>query len=189
MLAPIETRAQLDEAIWGHGDRLATVAAALGERLGLRGDLVERLRFAAPLHDIGKAALPAEVLLKPGPLTAEETALVRTHVHEGARLLSGGGERLRMARTVALTHHERWDGTGYPHGLSGEEIPLAGRIVAVADVFDALVSERPYKSAWTSDAALAEIARGSGSQFDPEVIEAFLDLMPAAACDPGPDGA
>lgn len=181
MLAAIERGGEVLEAIWAHGDRMATVAVALAERLGLRADLLERLRFAAPLHDIGKTVLPQEVLLKPGPLTAEETALVRSHVHEGYRLLSGGGQRLRTARAVALTHHERWDGTGYPRGLRGKEIPLAGRIVAVADVFDALVSERPYKPAWTIDAAITEIARGSGSQFDPKIVAAFLGCPAVAA--------
>jgi len=176
MLTATETGGQINEGIWAHGDRLAAVAVAVAGRLGLSADLVERLRFAAPLHDIGKAALPATVLLKPGPLTVEETALVRTHVHEGARLLGGGGERLRTARAVALSHHERWDGKGYPRGLRGEDIPLAARIVAVADVFDALISERPYKAAWTNDAAIAEIERESGSQFDPKVVEAFLEL-------------
>ncbi len=176
MLATTERGGALREGIWAHGDRLATVAVALAQRLKLSAGFVELLRFAAPLHDIGKAAVPAEVLLKRAPLTAEEIALVRTHVHEGARMLAGSGARLCTAREVALTHHERWDGTGYPCGLRGEEIPLVGRIVAVADVFDALVSERPYKPAWPIDAARAEIVRGSGSQFDPKVVEAFLDL-------------
>jgi putative two-component system response regulator len=117
-------------------------------------------------------------LLKPGGLTVEEMTQMRSHTLIGARIL--GGSRfplLHLAAEIALTHHERWDGTGYPAGLAGEAIPLVGRIVAVVDVFDALTHDRPYKAAWSAEAALAEIARQSGRQFDPRVVEEFLHLL------------
>ena len=131
------------------------------------------------MHDGGKIGIPDHILLKPGRLTPEEWEVMKTHTRIGGDIFSGNeSELLQAARTVALTHHEKWDGSGYPDGLKGEAIPLIGRIVAVADVFDALVSKRPYKAPWTLDDALAEIERESGSHFDPHVVRAFLSIFP-----------
>ena len=161
-----------------HTRRVGELAGAVAERLGLTYDEVRLMRLAAPLHDIGKIGVPDEILLKPGRLTDEEFEQVKTHTTIGARMLAGGtAPLLVVAEQVARTHHERWDGTGYPAGLAGEEIPLAGRIVAIVDVFDALTHDRPYKNAWSVDDALAEIDRGSGTQFDPDVVDAFLPLV------------
>jgi putative two-component system response regulator len=127
------------------------------------------------MHDIGKIGIPDRVLLKPGKLDAEEWAIMRRHPEIGHGIIgSHPSPLLRMAAEVALTHHEKWDGNGYPRGLRGEEIPQVGRIVAVADVFDALTSVRPYKPAWTVEAAVEELKRGSGTHFQPQVVEAFL---------------
>jgi putative two-component system response regulator len=118
-------------------------------------------------------------LLKPGPLTPEEWEIMKTHTTIGANILAKSSSKmLQLAEQIALTHHERWDGTGYPNGLSGTEIPLAGRITSICDVFDALTSERPYKKAWSVSDALAEIERGKGSQFDPELVDHFLSILP-----------
>lgn len=133
------------------------------------------VQSAAAMHDVGKIGIPDAVLLKPGRLTEEEFAEIRKHPGIGAEILGGVAEEpLRMARTVALTHHERWDGQGYPQGLKGVAIPLAGRICAVVDVFDALVSPRPYKKAWSVDDAVALLVKDRGSHFDPEVVDAFV---------------
>jgi PAS domain S-box-containing protein len=158
-----------------HTARVGANAAHIAERLGLGAEQVEIVGEAAPLHDVGKLAIPDSILLKPGRLTAEEYELMKTHTELGARLLSGSSSPvLQAGALIARSHHERWDGQGYPAGLTGEEIPLEGRIVAVADVFDALTHDRPYKSAWPLEQALAEIRRASGSQFDPAVVLAFL---------------
>ena len=149
----------------------------LAERLGLPTELVDLLRHAAPLHDIGKLGVPDTILLKPGRLTAAERALMQLHTTVGARILgSSDFPVLRLGEQIALSHHERWDGAGYPNRLEAEAIPLAGRIVAVADVFDALTHARPYKRAWPFDEGVAEIIRASGSQFDPAVVAAFRTL-------------
>jgi len=135
---------------------------------------VALIQRAARLHDVGKIAIPPAILLKPGPLTASEFERMKAHTTLGARLLAGQRwPALRRAEEVALTHHERWDGSGYM-GLAGPAIPIGGRIVSVADVYDALLAERPYKLAWTTSEAIAEIRRQSGRQFDPRVVEAFL---------------
>ena len=135
------------------------------------------MRHAAPLHDVGKLGMPDSILLKPGPLTPTELEVVRGHAAAGVRILSGSTSTLlQLAAEIAGTHHEWWDGTGYPHGLSDSEIPISGRIVAVADVFDALTHERPYKSAWSVADSVCEMQRLSGLQFDPSVIEAFNAL-------------
>jgi putative two-component system response regulator len=139
--------------------------------------LVSLIRRAAPLHDVGKIGIPDAVLLKLGKLTDAEFALVKTHTTIGARILSGSKfAMLRLAEEIAFSHHEHWDGGGY-EGLSGESIPLAGRIVTIADVFDALTQKRPYKAAWSIGEALAEIERQRGRQFDPTLVDAFLRVI------------
>jgi PAS domain S-box-containing protein/putative nucleotidyltransferase with HDIG domain len=166
-----------DDATYQHTERVGRTAALIARRLGLSEDDVALIRRAAPLHDIGKVGIPDVILLKPGPLTPEEWDLMKKHTQMGARILGEGTfPVLQTAQQITLHHHERWDGRGYPNGLSGEDIPLVGRIVAVADVFDALTHQRPYKAAWSVDAALAEIERCRGSQFDPTVVDAFVAL-------------
>ena len=143
------------------------------------------IRRAAPLHDEGKIGIADAILLKPGKLTPEEFDVMKSHAQIGAALLREGHSPLvQVAETIALSHHERWDGTGYPHGLAGEEIPIEGRIVALCDVFDALTNERPYKKAWPIPEALAEIARESGQQFDPRAVQAFLSLFAGQGAQP-----
>jgi putative two-component system response regulator len=160
-----------------HTERVGASAAEITVRLGLDAEQVKLLREAAPLHDVGKLAIPDRILLKPGKLTPQEYEVMKTHATLGARLLSGRSSPvLQMAAVIAATHHERWDGAGYPEGLAGEAIPLVGRVVAVADVFDALTHDRPYKSAWPVERAIAEIQRAAGSQFDPRVVAAFLTM-------------
>jgi HD-GYP domain-containing protein (c-di-GMP phosphodiesterase class II) len=162
-----------------HTQRVGHLAARLARAVGRDDRTVWLLRQAAPLHDLGKIAVPDSVLLKPGKLTGEEFEVVKTHAVLGARVLAGGDSDLLLcAECVARSHHERWDGTGYPDGLAGEEIPLEGRLVHVADVFDVLVHERPYKESWTVEAAADEIRQGAGTQFDPEVVRAFDALDP-----------
>jgi putative two-component system response regulator len=167
-----------DDDTFEHTERVGALAAAVAEELGLDVEDIEVLRLAAPLHDVGKIGIPDAILLKPGKLTPEEYDVMKTHTVLGARLLTGSGAPvLELGCRIAETHHERWDGNGYPNALGGEEIPLAGRIVAVADVFDALTHERPYKDAWPEEDALAEIAQGAGGQFDPLVVAAFLAVQ------------
>jgi putative two-component system response regulator len=161
-----------------HTRRVGDSAASLAASLGCVAELVERIRRTAPLHDIGKIAVPDAVLRKPGPLDAAERAQMQTHTLAGARILAGGrAESIRMAEQIALAHHERWDGSGYPRGLRAEEIPLAARIVAVADVFDALAHDRPYRGAWPEERALAEIRAGAGTHFDPRVVVALESCL------------
>lgn len=144
----------------------------------LRVPNAPEIATASRLHDLGKVSLPDHILLKPGPLTAQEQQEMQRHAELGASMLSGGNSTIvRLAQVIARHHHERWDGTGYPDGLRGEDIPLAARITAVADVFDALTSERPYKPAWSREDALNEIAAQSGRQFDPAVVKALTDLL------------
>jgi putative two-component system response regulator len=166
-----------DDDTHQHTLRVGELSALLAADLGLPNELVDRIRLAAPLHDIGKIAVSDNVLLKPARLTPEEFQHVKTHTVIGGRILAESPiPVLQMACEIALSHHERWDGTGYPHGLRAERIPLAGRIVGVVDVFDALVHQRPYKHAWPIDRALAEIAHQRGRQFDPDIAAAFLRL-------------
>jgi putative two-component system response regulator len=158
-----------------HVIRMSHTSHILALELGLPALEAENLLQASPMHDIGKIGIPDRVLLKPGKLDAEEWAIMRRHPEIGHGIIgSHASPLLKMAAEVALTHHERWDGSGYPRGLAGEAIPQAGRIVAVADVFDALTSVRPYKPAWPAEAAVAELLRGSGSHFEPRVVDAFL---------------
>jgi response regulator RpfG family c-di-GMP phosphodiesterase len=138
---------------------------------------VDLVRRAAPLHDVGKVAIPDSILLKPGKLTREEFAVMREHTTVGARILSGGrSELMILAESIAHAHHERWDGGGYPKGLNAHQIPVAARVVAIADVFDALTTPRHYRNAWTTGRALAEIQQSAGTHFDPELVRAFSTL-------------
>lgn len=169
-----------DDATCRHTERVARTAGLLAKELGASPAEASLIREAAPLHDLGKLAVPEMILLKAGRLTDAEFDQVRGHPVAGAAILSDGASPvLRLAAEIALTHHEWWDGTGYPAGLQGEATPRSGRIVALADVFDALTHARPYKAPWTIDAALVEIHRLRGRQFEPTVVEAFvrLDLM------------
>jgi PAS domain S-box-containing protein len=171
-----------DDDTFRHTERVGTTSAQIATRLGLDAEEIGILRNAAPLHDVGKIGIPDSILLKPGKLTAHEYGVMKTHTKIGAQLLEGSGSPvLQMATLIAGSHHERWDGAGYPNRLAGAEIPLLGRIVAVADVFDALTHDRPYKSAWPAEQAIAEIQRGAGSQFDPRVVTAFLAVRRDAA--------
>ena len=166
-----------DDNTGQHTERVGQMAALLAKQLGLPDNQVSLIRRAAPLHDVGKIGIPDSILLKLGRLTDEEFRLVKTHTTIGARILSGSRfPILRLAEEIAFNHHERWDGDGYA-GITGAAIPLAGRIVAVADVFDALTQKRPYKAAWPVDDAMAEIERQRGKQFDPALVDAFLRML------------
>jgi len=161
-----------------HTIRVGDLAADVADELGEPKVWVQQLRLAARLHDIGKVAVPDSILLKPGPLTPAEFDVMKTHTTIGAEILSGSSSPLiQLASTVALHHHERWDGSGYPFGLRGADIPASGRIVTVADVFDALTSHRSYKHAWTPLEAIQFIRSATGTQFEPRVVDAFLRVM------------
>lgn len=178
ILDRLTTAVEMHDDITGHHTRrVGEVAASVASVLGLDTQKVDLIRRAAPLHDVGKVGIPDTLLKKPGPLTEEEFGLVKTHTTIGARMLEGGAsELMRVARDIALSHHERWDGTGYPHGLRGEEIPLPARIVALADYCDALAHDRPYRKAWSREKIRKEVRRQSGAHFDPQVVEAFFTL-------------
>jgi putative two-component system response regulator len=157
------------------------MAALLAQALELPEEQVEIIRRAAPLHDVGKIGISDTILLKPGKLTEEEFTTMKSHAAIGARLLTGGRSSfVNVAEIIAGSHHERWDGNGYPNKLAGEDIPIEGRIVAITDVFDALTHERPYKKAWSVEEAQAEIEKQSGKQFDPRVVEAFRQVFDRA---------
>lgn len=157
--------------------RISHLAEMLGRKAGLSDEETERIALSSTLHDAGKIGIADEILMKKGPLSEAEWALMKEHTTIGARLLAGSRSQLMQeARTIALTHHERWDGTGYNRGLKGEEIPLIGRIVAICDVFDALISERPHKAPWPVDEAFQAIRNGSGTQFDPRLVTLFMEM-------------
>jgi putative two-component system response regulator len=161
-----------------HIIRMSLAASILGRAAGLHADECELLLNASPMHDIGKIGIPDRILLKPGPLDAEEWAIMKKHPAIGAELLSGGSsELMQLAEAIAHCHHEKYDGSGYPRGLEGDAIPLAARIVAVVDVFDALLSKRPYKAPWTVEAALAELDKRAGSHFDPALVAKFHEVL------------
>ncbi len=164
-----------------HVRRMGAIAAFLGHHLGLDADHVQLLRAAAPMHDIGKIGTPAEILRKAGPLTAEERTEMERHTVTGYEILKDFDSDLaRLAAVIAFTHHERFDGSGYPRGLAGEEIPLDGRIAAVADVFDALLCDRSYRPAMSLDDAIAVIRKGRGTHFDPQIVDILLGHLEAA---------
>ncbi|HEU5210031.1 MAG TPA: HD domain-containing phosphohydrolase [Longimicrobiales bacterium] len=161
-----------------HVQRVGRTSALVGERLGMEPDEVHRLRYAAPLHDIGKIALPDSILLKPDALSLDEWDVLKTHTTIGAQMFTGSRSLiLQMAEEIALYHHENWDGTGYTPGLGGADIPLVGRIVAVADVFDALTHERPYKAAWSVEDTVEWMESMRGRKFDPGVLDALFAVL------------
>jgi len=168
-----------DEDTGAHIERISRLAYRLGLAAGMSEDEAELLRHASPMHDIGKIGIPDRILLKEGRLDPDEWEVMKTHAQIGSDVLRGSNSPLvRMAEAIARTHHERWDGSGYPVGLAGQRIPLVGRIVAVCDVFDALTSKRPYKEAWPVEEALATIAAERGKHFDPQLADIFLALVP-----------
>jgi putative two-component system response regulator len=167
-----------DDATGEHTRRVGHIAAEVARALGRSHDEVELTQRAATLHDIGKIGIPDSVLLKPGKLTTREFEIMQSHTTIGARILSGSDvPLLQLAAAIALNHHERWDGSGYPEGKKGEAIPLVGRIVAVADRFDALTHNRPYKPAWPRKQTVALLREQSGIELDPGVVEAFLYVL------------
>jgi putative two-component system response regulator len=164
-----------DHETGNHVVRMAHIARLVAQQAGLGPEAVQLLFQTSPMHDVGKIGVPDHILLKPGPLTEEERKVVRQHAQMGADIIGKhDNELLSTARTIALTHRERWDGTGYPQGLKGEQIPLFGRIVAIADVFDALMNRRPYKVAMSASQALAVMAEERGKAFDPSLLDCFF---------------
>ena len=161
-----------------HISRIGHYVHQMALLMGFPEPEAKRYLYASMMHDIGKMAIPDHILLKPGKLTEDEFAVMKHHTTKGAALFSGSHrDVLQLAEQIAISHHERWDGTGYPFGLSGKDIPLCGRMTAVFDVYDALTSERPYKKPWTSADALQEIKRLSGQAFDPEIVDLFIDNL------------
>ena len=164
--------------IAAHLERVSHYSCVLARLLGLPEQQIRLLHHAAPLHDIGKIGLPTELLTKPDRLSTDEMTLVQSHTIIGHRILDGSRYKvLQCAARIALYHHESWDGGGYPQGLAGRSIPLEARIVAVADVYDALTSQRAYKPAWNVDATVAELRRLRGVKFDPELLDLFLNEL------------
>ncbi len=162
-----------------HVQRVSEISCLIAREAGLDDEQCRLIREASPMHDLGKIGVPDGVLRKPGKLTPQEFELVKQHSNIGADILRGGTTPIvRMAEVIARWHHERWDGTGYPDGLKGEEIPLPARIVAIADVFDALTSRRPYKEAWPMIKAVEAIRSLAGTHFDPRLVECFLSVLP-----------
>jgi len=164
-----------DEDTGAHIQRMSQYSAAIARKMGLGDREVENILYAAPMHDVGKIGIPDRILLKTGSLDEDEWEIMKKHTVIGAEILRGSdAEFIRQAEVIALTHHEKWDGSGYPRGLRGPEIPLAGRTVAIADVFDALTSKRPYKEPYSVAKSLGIIKESSGTHFDPDVVEAFV---------------
>jgi len=174
LAAAVEFR---DDDTGNHTKRVAQISAMLGRAIGLEEATVELISRAAPLHDIGKVGIPDNILLKAGPLTADEFEIMKTHTVIGSRMLSKGrSELVRFSQRVARSHHEWWDGSGYPDRVSGQAIALEARVVAAADFLDALTHDRPYRPAWAIEDTLAEIQRRSGSHFDPTIAKALLGI-------------
>jgi len=179
VLERLAQAAEYRDATTGHHtQRVGRLSGLLARELQLDRGAVELIERAAPLHDVGKIGVSDNILLKPGSLTTEERVAMQQHVDVGARLLARGRSKLiKMAELIALTHHERWDGSGYPQALARDAIPLPGQIVAVADVFDTLISERPYKRAWPLEKAVAEMQRQAGHWFAPRMVSALMRVL------------
>lgn len=168
-----------DNETGAHIERMSRYSYLLGLAAGLNNEQADMLLNASPMHDVGKIGIPDAILLKPGKLTDEEFAIIKTHPVIGGHILAGSNTALlQLAETIALTHHEKWDGTGYPLGLKGDDIPLEGRIVAIADVFDALTSNRLYKKTWRIEDAAEFITKNSGTHFDPTLVALFVTTLP-----------
>lgn len=168
-----------DEDTGNHIIRMSRISAFIAGRMGFNSTVVERILYASPMHDIGKIGIPDRILTKSGSLDEEEWALMRQHTVFGGQILENSKIGfLRLGEVIALTHHEKWDGSGYPKGLKGKEIPLASRIVAIADVFDALMSKRPYKQPLPIEETIEIIKAGEGKHFDPEVLRVFMAALP-----------
>lgn len=167
-----------DEDTGSHIIRMSRYAAAVARKMGMNAEEVEFILYASPMHDVGKISVPDRILLKPGKLDSEEWEIMKQHTLNGARILEGSeSDFLKLAEEIALTHHEKWDGNGYPHQLKGTGIPLPGRITAIADVFDALSSNRPYKEAFSIDKSLDIIKESRGTHFDPDVVDSFVNIL------------
>lgn len=168
-----------DPETGNHIMRMSRYSLLLGRAAGLSSSDQDLLLHASPMHDVGKIGIPDSILLKPGRLTEMEFSLMKGHTLLGGRLLTGDSSiLLQTSHLIAMTHHERWDGGGYPYGLAGEAIPLVGRICSLTDVFDALTSRRPYKEPWCVEDAVKEIQRTSGTAFDPNLVQIFVDILP-----------
>jgi putative two-component system response regulator len=168
-----------DDETGQHLQRMSRYCQLIARRIGLDEATCELLRIASPMHDVGKLGIPDRILLKPGRLTPDEFTIMKGHAEIGYRILVGSDAvPLKMAATIAHTHHEKWDGNGYPRGLKGEDIPLHGRIAAIADVFDALTSARPYKPAWSLEDALQLMRTNRGTHFDPTLVDVFFEALP-----------
>ncbi len=172
-----EVLSSTDEYTGNHSRSVVVLAHQVGEALGLEDADLRDLEFGALLHDVGKIAVPNEIINKPGRLTDEEMAVMRTHTVEGEGMLNRIGGVLEEAGVVVRTHHERWDGTGYPDGLVGEEIPIGARVIAACDAFNAMTTDRPYRDAMPTESAIAELRNESGRQFDPRVVETLVRLV------------
>lgn len=171
-----------DPTIAAHLDRVGRYACEIGRLMGLNSTQLLELHHATPLHDVGKIGIPSDILNKPGRLTKEEMEMVKSHTVIGYRILQGSDWPLmQSASRIALSHHECWDGTGYPHGLTGPSIPLDARIVAVADVYDALMSQRSYKPAWEEELVISEMRNLREIKFDPQILDLFLENISAIA--------
>jgi putative two-component system response regulator len=164
-----------DEDTGAHIKRMSQYSAAVARKMGLNEETVEIILYATPMHDVGKIGIPDHILLKPGKLDPDEWQIMKQHTIIGAQILQGSdAEFIKLAKVIALTHHEKWDGSGYPKGLRGSKIPLAGRITAIADVFDALTTKRPYKEPFSLEKSFGIIKQSRGNHFDPGVVDAFF---------------
>ncbi len=168
-----------DNETGAHVQRMSHFCELLAKKMGMGSEFSKLLLYASTMHDVGKIGIPDSILLRPGKLSAEEWVVMRQHPVIGANIIGNNQARLiSLARETALSHHEKWDGSGYPHGLMGEQIPVAARIAAVSDVFDALTSDRPYKKAWSIEKAVSTLVEMSGKHFDPAIVDVFMDSLP-----------